>query len=52
VDLLDLATLLHLYVINNIPLAFAMFAAFIAFVAFSMLPSAAVHDDGRCDAAA
>ena len=43
-DLLDLATLLHLYVVNNLPLAFTAFAA------FGMLSSAAVHDVARCNA--
>ena len=41
VDLLDLATLLHLYVVNNLPLAFVVFASF---AAFGMLPSDFVHD--------
>lgn len=35
-DLLDLATLLHFYVINNLPLAFAAFIAFGMFL-FMML---------------
>ena len=42
-DLLDLATLLHLYVVNNLPLAFVVFAA------FSIMPSTVVHDVSRCD---
>ena len=53
-DLLDLATLLHLYVVNNLPLAFDVFATFIAFVvlaAFGILPSVVIHDDARCDVA-
>jgi len=42
VDLLDLATLLHLYVINNLPFAFD---------AFGMLPLVVIHDATHCDAA-
>ena len=43
VDLLDIANLLHLYVVNNLPLAFA---------AFSMLPSSPVHDVAHYDVVA
>jgi len=50
-DLLELATLFHLYVVTNLPLTFATFAAFVAVAAFGMLPSAVVHDDTCCDAA-
>jgi len=42
-DLLKLATLLHLHVVNNPPLAF---------VAFGMLPSVAIHDATHFDVAA
>jgi len=52
VDLLDLATLFHLYVVNNLPLAFVAFVAFAMFVAFGMFPSAVVHDAACCDVAA
>jgi len=52
VDLLDLATLLCLYVVNNLPLAFGAFASFAAFAAFGMLPSVTIHDAAHCDAAA
>jgi len=41
-DLLELATLFRLYVVNNPPLAF---------VAFGMLYSMIVHDATQCDAA-
>jgi len=51
VDLLDLATLLRLYVVNNLPLAFALFDSFSMFVAFGMLPSVAICDAARCDVA-
>ena len=33
-DHLDLATLFHLYVVNNLPLAFIAFAMFTAFITF------------------
>lgn len=49
---LELATLFHPCVFNNLPLAFisfAVFAAFIVFVAFAMLPSATIHDVVHCD---
>ena len=39
-DLLELATLFHLRVVNNPPLAF---------VAFAMFSSAVVHDATHCD---
>ena len=51
-ELLDLATFLRLYVVNNLPLASVAFIAFAMFAAFSMLPSAGIHDDARCDATA
>ena len=51
-DLLDLATFLRLYVVNNLPLTFDVFASFVAFDAFDMLPFAIVHDVSHCDAAA
>ena len=47
-DLLDLATLFYLCVVNNLPLTFiastafavfAVFTAFVVFATFSMLPS-------------
>ena len=52
VDLLDLATLLCLYVVKNLPLAFDVFASFVAFAAFGMLPSTLVHDFAHFDVAA
>ena len=51
VDLLDLATFLRLYVVNNLPLTLDMFASIVAFAAFGMLPSTVVHDVARCDVA-
>ena len=42
-DLVDVATLLHLYVVSNLPLASATFAIFTMFIAFDMFPSAIVH---------
>ena len=59
VDFLELETLFHLYVVNNLPLSFIAFVAFVAFVtfvsfsafgafivfvAFGMLPLVVVHD--------
>ena len=52
VDLLELATLFCLYVVNNIPLAFIASTAFVAFAmfnAFGMLPLATIHDAACCD---
>ena len=36
-DLLDLATFLHLYVVNNLPLAFFVFTAIVAFSCLQLL---------------
>lgn len=52
VDLLDPATFLCLYVVNNLPLASDAFAAFVAFVAFGMLPLVVVHDAACYDVVA
>lgn len=40
-NLLKLATLFHLRVVNKLPLAF---------IASGMLPSASIHDASHCDA--
>ena len=67
VDLLELATLFFLCVVNNLPLSFILFVAFatfaaffactafvafVAFVEFSMVPSVAIYDATQCDNAA
>ena len=49
VDFLDLATLFHLCVVNNLPLIFVGFSAFSVFTTFGMFPSVDVHDASHYD---